>query len=325
MAGKKDKKRKKDKLNRTWPNIGAALFPRPMVAVVPKSQTVVPESPKVLKKTRSPFVTGILTASLGGRVIASPHNSGDFGTMTGSLDGTGTQKMARVSSSPGSLAGSSMYNYDDMPETPGYSTIDTLRHDMAQDEIDNRPKAQTPPESETESELEDDEEEESPRSPHPQYNVIDREAEYRQERVQEIIYSQPNKLRKQGKERPSSVTSDLTVVSSPLDDFSDLGAPPPPWERKRSNNGFDDSGSPRRSKSTSHPIIEEPIVKVDVSKSEGGRMNGYGGSHISSQEPDDDLYNVSVVDSQYIMVPMYAAPKSVSDPGPSIHRTIAHN
>ncbi|XP_070575724.1 centrosomal protein of 89 kDa-like isoform X2 [Ptychodera flava] len=251
MAGK-SKKNKKDKLNKTWPRIGSALFPRPMIVAAPQTQKAVPESPKTLRKPRSPLATALLTASLGGRVVGSP---GDFGTFRRRHSDSGPSR-SMLDSGPGSLAASEVYDYDQMEETAGYSTIGSLtggRQSGPADTLSSRPKLQTPSESETESEEEEEEEEESPRSPY-----------YFDEKAAEAIYAQPDKSKKLGRERPSSVTSDLTVVSSPIDDYSDLAAPPPPWERKKNRYDYESpSPSVRKSRSSDNhqQIVEEPVVQ----------------------------------------------------------------
>ncbi|XP_077983133.1 centrosomal protein of 89 kDa-like [Glandiceps talaboti] len=311
MAGKdkKSKKKKKEKLNKTWPRIGQALFPKPMIAAVPQTQRAVPDSPKVLRRSPSPTATALLTASLRGRAIAIPTNPGDTltGTWTRRHSDSGPSR-PMVASSIGSLAGSEVYDYDDMEEAPGYSTLGSLRRQQLPEPkvgtISDRPKMVTPPGSATESEDDDeedddvddddDDETESPRSPRV-YHVLDKEAEqFQQQIVPEVIYAQPDKSRRQGKERPSSVTSDLTVVSSHADDYSDLAAPPPPWERKQSRNDYSSpESSVKRSKSPykPQPIVEEAIVRADVHKVHAGNPSSSARFSASMTEHDDAEYD----------------------------------
>ncbi|XP_022083976.1 centrosomal protein of 89 kDa-like isoform X2 [Acanthaster planci] len=176
------KSRRKGKSKKPMSHIGSALFPRAMFAAVPRS----PEPPSEPPEERPPSAlsTALLNASLVGRVIGTPPDSG---TLRSTGEGASTWPMAHHhqdgmnASMENSMARSSMYDYEDSGEEDqedydeaGYTTIPLAKADrQKRGTISNRAKLATPVDSQSDSVLgsEDEDEDDGKQDFHPQQDT----------------------------------------------------------------------------------------------------------------------------------------------------------
>ncbi|KAJ8042217.1 Centrosomal protein of 89 kDa [Holothuria leucospilota] len=253
-----------------------------MLAAVPRS----PEPPKEAPERRPPSAlsSALMNATLVGRLIGTPPpNTGTLATERG----PSPEEAPAENSLNNSMARMSMYDYGDsddsdseesevdVPEEPRYASV-PFRAEGGQKRstISSRPRLDSPRDSE------DSEDENEPvqditpgrgssRSNKP---VLDSDRTTPGASVsgyEPPVYAKPKvvmeELKTQGNSQLST-DSDITEVTNPADDFSDLITPPPPWMRK--NNSKKEEASkpkktPRGKKSKNRQSVDSVPVKEE--------------------------------------------------------------